>query len=88
MKLIVAIIRPEKLNDVLEALFRADVRGLTVAGVQGHGGEMEQVETYRAAEVTVEADRSWGGRRGGEAEKEKNTALGRQSGPLRGCAAS
>ena len=54
MKLIVAIIRPEKLNDVLEALFRADVRGLTVAGVQGHGGEMEQVETYRGMTVKME----------------------------------
>jgi hypothetical protein len=31
MKLIVAIIRPEKLNDVLEALYRADVRGITVS---------------------------------------------------------
>ena len=38
MKLIVAIIRPDKLSDVLEALYRAEVRGLTVASVQGHGG--------------------------------------------------
>ena len=34
MKLIIAIVRPEKLNDVLEALFRAEVRGLTVSGVR------------------------------------------------------
>jgi nitrogen regulatory protein P-II 1 len=54
MKLIVAIVRPEKLGDVLEALFRADIRGLTVAGVQGHGGEMEQVETYRGVTVKME----------------------------------
>jgi len=54
MKLIVAIIRPEKLGDVLEALFRAEVRGLTVSGVQGHGGEMEQVETYRGMTVKME----------------------------------
>ncbi|HEX6069577.1 MAG TPA: P-II family nitrogen regulator [Longimicrobiaceae bacterium] len=54
MKLIIAIVRPEKLNDVLEALFRAEVRGLTVAGVRGHGGEMEQVETYRGMTVKVE----------------------------------
>ena len=33
MKLIVAVIRPEKLNDVLEALFEADVRGITVSRV-------------------------------------------------------
>ena len=54
MKLIVAIVRPEKLGEVLEALFRAEVRGLTVSGVQGHGGEMEQVETYRGVTVKME----------------------------------
>lgn len=54
MKLIVAIVRPEKLNDVLEALFRAEIRGLTVSAVRGHGGEMEQVETYRGMTVKVE----------------------------------
>jgi nitrogen regulatory protein P-II 1 len=54
MKLIVAIIRPEKLNDVLEQLYRAEVRGLTVSRVTGHGGETEQVETYRGMTVKVE----------------------------------
>jgi nitrogen regulatory protein P-II 1 len=54
MKLIVAIIRPEKLNDVLERLYRAEVRGLTVSRVLGHGGETEQVETYRGMTVKVE----------------------------------
>jgi nitrogen regulatory protein P-II 1 len=54
MKLIIAIVRPDKLNDVLEALFRAEVHGLTVSGVRGHGGEMEQVETYRGMTVKVE----------------------------------
>lgn len=54
MKLIIAIIRPDKLTDVLEALFRAEVRGLTVSGVRGHGGEMEQVETYRGMTVKME----------------------------------
>jgi nitrogen regulatory protein P-II 1 len=54
MKLIVAVIRPEKLSDVLEALFRAEVRGLTVSRVQGHGGELEQVETYRGTTVKME----------------------------------
>jgi nitrogen regulatory protein P-II 1 len=47
MYLIVAIFRPEKLNDVLEALYRADVTGLTVSRVMGHGGETERAETYR-----------------------------------------
>ena len=54
MKLVVAIIRPEKLNDVLEALYRAEVRGLTISRVRGHGGEVEDVETYRGMTVKVE----------------------------------
>jgi nitrogen regulatory protein P-II 1 len=54
MKLVVAIVRPEKLNDVLEALYRADVRGLTISRVRGHGGETEAVETYRGMTVKVE----------------------------------
>ena len=54
MKLIVAVIRPEVANDVLEALFRADVRGLTVSRVRGHGGEVESVETYRGTTVKME----------------------------------
>ena len=54
MKLIVAVIRPEKLNDVLEALYRAEVRGLTISRVRGHGGETEAVETYRGTTVKME----------------------------------
>ncbi len=54
MKLIVAIIRPEKVNEVLEALFRAEVRGLTISRVQGHGGETELVETYRGTRVKMD----------------------------------
>lgn len=46
--------RPEVLNDVLESLFRAEVRGLTLQRVQGHGGETERVETYRGTTVKME----------------------------------
>jgi nitrogen regulatory protein P-II 1 len=53
VKLVVAVIRPEKVNDVLEALFRADVQGLTISRVQGHGGETERVETYRGTTVKM-----------------------------------
>src|SRR4026207_405898 len=53
MKLIVAIIRPERLNEVLEALYRAEVRGLTVSRVLGHGGETDAVETYRGTTVKL-----------------------------------
>lgn len=52
--MIKAIIRPEKLNEVLTALFQADVQGLTVTRVRGHGGETEQVETYRGTTVKME----------------------------------
>ena len=54
MKLVVAIVRPERLNEILEALYRADVRGLTISRVRGHGGETEAVETYRGMTVKVE----------------------------------
>lgn len=54
MKIITAIIRPEKLNEVLEALFRAEVTGLSISRVQGHGGETEAVQTYRGTTVKME----------------------------------
>jgi nitrogen regulatory protein P-II 1 len=54
MKLVVAIIRPDRLHNVLEALFRAEVKGLTISRVQGHGGELERVETYRGTTVKME----------------------------------
>ncbi len=54
MKLVVAIIRQEKLSDVLEALFHANVAGLTISRVHGHGGETERVETYRGTTVKME----------------------------------
>ena len=53
MKLIIAIIRPDRLNSVLEALYRAEVRGLTVSRVMGHGGETERVENYRGTTVKL-----------------------------------
>lgn len=53
MKLVIAIVRPEKANDVLESLYRAEVRGVSVSRIQGHGGELERVETYRGARVKV-----------------------------------
>ncbi len=54
MKLVIGIVRPEKANDVLEALYRADVRGLSMTRVQGHGGELDRVETYRGTTVKME----------------------------------
>ncbi len=53
LKLVIAIVRPEKVNDVLEALYRAEVRGISMSRVQGHGGELDRVETYRGTTVKM-----------------------------------
>lgn len=53
MKLVVGIVRPEMANDVLEALYRAKVRGVSISRVQGHGGELDRVETYRGTTVQM-----------------------------------
>ncbi|HKO01715.1 MAG TPA: P-II family nitrogen regulator [Thermoanaerobaculia bacterium] len=54
MKLVVAIVRAERLSSVLEELFQANVAGLTISRVSGHGGETERVETYRGTTVKME----------------------------------
>ncbi len=54
MKLITAIIRPEKLPDVKRALFKEGVTGITLSRVSGHGGEREVVQQYRAESVVLE----------------------------------
>tara|TARA_B100000686_G_C16597817_1_gene866999 strand:- start:493 stop:849 length:357 start_codon:yes stop_codon:yes gene_type:complete len=53
MKLITAVIRKERLNDVLAQLFENGIHGITVTQVQGHGGETEKVETYRGLTVKM-----------------------------------
>ena len=53
MKLVIGIVRPEKANDVLESLYRADVRGFSMSRVRGHGGELDRVETYRGTTVQM-----------------------------------
>jgi len=54
MKLITAIIRPERLPEVKAALFRAGVTGMTLSRVSGHGGEREIIQRYRADTVVME----------------------------------
>jgi nitrogen regulatory protein P-II 1 len=53
MKLVIGIVRPEKVNEVLEALYRAEVRGFSMSRVEGHGGELDRVETYRGTTVRI-----------------------------------
>ena len=54
MKMIVAIVRPERLTEVLAALYLAEVRGFTIGRVEGHGGELAEVQTYRGTTVKME----------------------------------
>ena len=54
MKLIIAIIRPDRLSEVKAALFRAGVTGMTLSRVSGHGGEKELVEHYRGSSLVLE----------------------------------
>ncbi|AHG93827.1 nitrogen regulatory protein P-II (plasmid) [Gemmatirosa kalamazoonensis] len=54
MKLITAVVRPERLRAVKEALFRAGVTGMTLSRVSGHGGEKELVEHYRGSSLVLE----------------------------------
>lgn len=53
MKLITAIIQPEKLTDVKQALFAAEVHKMTVSNVIGCGQQMGYRETYRGAVTEV-----------------------------------
>ena len=53
MKLVIGIVRPERTNAVLEALYRTEVRGFSITRVQGHGGELDRVETYRGTTVRI-----------------------------------
>src|ERR1017187_7943739 len=54
MKKIEAIIRPQKLDDVKEALLGSGVEGMTISEVRGHGRQKGHTETYRGAEYTVD----------------------------------
>ena len=54
MKLVTAIIKPFKLDDVKEALRGLGVQGMTVSEVQGFGRQRGHTEVYRGAEYTVE----------------------------------
>jgi nitrogen regulatory protein P-II 2 len=54
MKLITAIIKPYKLDDVRDALHEVGVNGITVSEVRGYGRQKGHTELYRGAEYTVD----------------------------------
>ena len=53
MKLVIAIIKPFKLEDVRDALTAMGVRGMTVTEVKGYGRQRGHTEIYRGAEYAV-----------------------------------
>jgi len=54
MKLVTAVIKPHKLDDVKQALKEAGVQGMTVDEVKGFGRQGGHTEVYRGAEYTVD----------------------------------
>ena len=54
MKLITAIVKPFKLDEIKEALKDAGVQGMTVSEVQGFGRQRGHTEVYRGAEYTID----------------------------------
>ena len=54
MKLITAVVKPFKLDDVKGALKEAGVTGMTVTEVQGFGRQSGHTEVYRGAEYTID----------------------------------
>jgi nitrogen regulatory protein PII len=54
MKLIIAVIKPFKLEEVKEALAEAGIEGMTVSEVKGFGRQKGHTEVYRGSEYTVD----------------------------------
>ena len=54
MKLVTAIIKPFKLQEVKEALVDAGIEGLTISEVKGYGRQKGHTEMYRGAEYSVD----------------------------------
>jgi nitrogen regulatory protein P-II 2 len=53
MKLIVAVIKPFKLDEVRDALTRIGIHGMTVSEVKGYGRQKGHTEIYRGAEYAI-----------------------------------
>ena len=53
MKLVIAIIKPFKIDDVLDALMQQGINGMTLTEVKGYGRQRGFAETYRGAEYVI-----------------------------------
>jgi nitrogen regulatory protein P-II 2 len=53
MKLVIAVIKPFKLDEVRDALTRIGIHGMTVAEVKGYGRQKGHMEIYRGAEYAI-----------------------------------
>ncbi|MGZ4688473.1 MAG: P-II family nitrogen regulator [Acidimicrobiia bacterium] len=53
MKLITAVVKPHKLDDVVSSLHELGLNGMTLTEVRGHGRQRGHTEHYRGAEYTV-----------------------------------
>ena len=54
MKLVVAVVKPHKLEAVTDALHDIDVAGMTITEVRGHGRQRGHSEVYRGGEYRVD----------------------------------
>lgn len=54
MKLVTAIVQPDRMEDVQRALVRQGVSGMTITEVSGYGSQRGHVEVYRGAEFTID----------------------------------
>jgi nitrogen regulatory protein PII len=54
MKLVIAVIKPFKIDEVTDALNALDIPGVTITEVRGHGRQKGHTEVYRGAEYRIE----------------------------------
>jgi nitrogen regulatory protein P-II 1 len=54
MKLIVAVVKPHRVDEVLAAVHALDVSGVTLSETRGHGRQRGHTEVYRGAEYTID----------------------------------
>ncbi|MFI0736554.1 P-II family nitrogen regulator [Streptomyces sp. NPDC021100] len=54
MKLVTAVVKPHRVDEIKDALQRFGIQGLTISDVQGHGRQRGHTEVYRGAEYRID----------------------------------